>query len=147
MDFDQITDNLYVGAQFGPGEWVTLEKLGITVNVNLRAHAQDSFDGSAPRVSLWLPTPDLHGPDVETIEISARFIASMIAAGRKVYLHCRFGTGRAPTVGAGYLVTTGLSADEALNLMKRQRPVAKPTNDQIARLHQFAGKWAREGGG
>ena len=146
MNFNQITEHLFVGEQPGAEDWATLRELGITVNVNLRSEARDSFDGIAPQVSLWLPTPDWSGPGVETIERGARFIASMVQAGRKVYVHCRFGAGRAPILGAGYLVTTGLSADEAYRLMKRQRPGFKPNGGQVKKLHQFAKQWQRQQG-
>jgi protein-tyrosine phosphatase len=146
MDFDQITEHLFVGGKLDGDDWKTLQELGVTVNLNLQEERQDFFDGTAPKVSLWLPVPDWFGPDVETIELGARFIASMVEAGHKVYVHCRFGAGRAPIVGAAYLVTTGLSADEALRLMKRGRPDFKPNSGQIDRLREFARKWERKQG-
>jgi protein-tyrosine phosphatase len=144
MHFNQITEHLFVGTHFTSDEWERLDNLGITANVNLRDEARDRFDGSAPQVSLWLPTRDWHGPNVETIEIGARFIASMIEAGHKVYVHCRFGAGRAPIVGAGYLVTTGMTGEEALRFMKKQRPGFKPNRGQVNNLLEFADKWMRE---
>ena len=146
MDFDQITDDLFVGGRLQGDDWKTLEQQGVTVNLNLQEETQDFFDGSAPKLSLWLPTPDWFGPGVENIDVGARFVASMVEAGHKVYVHCRHGAGRAPIVGAGYLVTTGLSADEAIRLMKRQRPGFKPNPGQINQLRQFAKKWIAENG-
>ena len=144
MDFNEITEHLFVGGRLGGDDWKTLQEMGVTVNLNLQEEKQDFFDGAVPKVSLWLPVPDWFGPDVEAIELGARFIASMVEAGHKVYVHCRFGAGRAPTVGAGYLVTTGLGVDEAIRLMKQRRPRFMPNPGQINRLREFARKWERE---
>ena len=38
----------------------------------------------------------------------------------------------------------GLNADEAIRLMKRQRPGFKPNPGQIQQLRQFAEKWIAE---
>lgn len=147
LDFNQITDNLFVGSRLEGGDWHALQDLGVTVNVNLRDEARDTFDGAQPEVSLWLPTRDMYGPDVATIELGARFIASMVETGRKVYVHCHYGAGRAPIVGAGYLVVSGMDVDEAIRFMKQQRPGFKPNGGQIKNLRAFAEKWEQERGG
>jgi protein-tyrosine phosphatase len=146
MNFDQITENLFVGGQLDDEDWEVLRALGVTVNLNLREEKQDVFDGIVPTVSFWLPTPDLMAPSMEVMGLGARLIGTMVDAGYKVYVHCHYGVGRAPIVGAAYLVTTGMSADEALALMRRKRPYADPNSPQIERLREFASQWERERG-
>ena len=57
MNFNRITEHLYVGGRLNPYDWETLAGQGITINVSLQAEAQDQFLGAVPEVSLWLPTP------------------------------------------------------------------------------------------
>ena len=143
MDFDQVTEHLYVGGRLEPGDWYILAELGITVNVNLQAEAQDRFNGTSPEVYLWLPTPDWYGPGVEAIDIGARFIDQMIRLGRKVYVHCNAGVGRAPTIAAGYLIVSSLTLEDALRVIKEKRPKASPTSGQLQQLQDFAEMWER----
>ena len=142
MSFDKITENLYVGGSIE--DWKPLKKLGLTANLNLQSEHQDHFDGSAPEASLWLPAPDWFGPKVATIETGARYIAMMVEAGHKVYVHCRHGAGRAPIVGSAYLVTTGMDVDEAIQLVRSKRPDFKPNGLQVQNLRKFARRWERD---
>jgi protein-tyrosine phosphatase len=145
FDFDEITEDLYVGSRFEPGDWHILAALNITVDVNLQAEAQDRFTEAAPEVYLWLPTPDWFGPGVQALATGARFIALMIREGRKVYVHCNAGAGRAPTVATGYLITTGMSLEEALKLVRTRRPAFSPNPTQMRQLREFAATWRDDG--
>jgi len=62
----------------------------------------------------------------------------VVESGGKVYVHCASGVGRAPTMAAAYLVSTGLSLDEAWTLIRKTRPFVNPTPPQVAALEQFA---------
>lgn len=146
MNFDQITENLFVGGQLDDEDWEVLQALDVTVNLSLRQEKQDTFEDITPTVSFWLPTPDMLPPSLEVMGLGARLIGTMVDAGYKVYVHCHYGVGRAPIVSAAYLVTTGMSAGEALDLIRHKRPYADPTGAQIKRLHEFASKWEREQG-
>ena len=46
------------------------------------------------------------------------------------YIHCAAGIGRAPTMAAAYLVTTGLTPTEAWAKIKQVRPFIRPTPGQ-----------------
>jgi protein-tyrosine phosphatase len=62
-------------------------------------------------------------------------------------VHCGSGVGRAPTMAAAYLVSTGLSADQAWALIRKTRPFIKPTQPQLAALEQFVAEaeYSQEG--
>jgi hypothetical protein len=58
--------------------------------------------------------------------------------GRMVYVHCYAGIGRAPTVCAAYLIESeGLGLGAALARVKRARPAASPTAQQLLVLSEF----------
>lgn len=144
MQFDKITADLYVGPRPDGEGWRQLKQAGITANLNLQAEERDGQFGSyAPQASLWLPTGDWQGPDEKTIVLGAAYIQMMVAAGHKVYVHCKLGMGRAPTLGVGYLVTTGMDVEDALKLMKQQRPSFKPNTMQVNAVRSFAKNWSK----
>ncbi|MGF1503958.1 MAG: dual specificity protein phosphatase family protein [Chloroflexi bacterium] len=137
-DFSPITEQLYVGGYLEDGDWHILAALGVTVDINLMGEAQDRFTPhAAPDVYLWLPIVDWTAPDQQTLQTGARFIELMVEQGRSVYVHCFAGVGRSPTLAAAYLVTTGLSSSEALQLLKEKRPVVDPNRAQIRALQAF----------
>jgi protein-tyrosine phosphatase len=67
-----------------------------------------------------------------------RFIHERIQAGGKVYIHRASGFHRAPTMTAAYLMSTGLSMEDALATIRSARPFAKPIKSQIDVLKRLS---------
>jgi protein-tyrosine phosphatase len=65
-------------------------------------------------------------------------MAEQVANGGSVYVHCGSGIGRAPTMAAAYLISTGLTRDEAWETIRTVRPFIRPTAVQVERIEQFA---------
>jgi protein tyrosine phosphatase (PTP) superfamily phosphohydrolase (DUF442 family) len=133
-----ITPQLYVGGQMNARGWRWLAGQGLTADVNMRSEFDDAAHGITPDAYLWLPTCDDHAPTLDQFHTGVAFIRQVIEQGGKVYVHCGSGVGRAPTMAAAYLVSTGLSADQAWALIRKTRPFIKPTPPQLAALEQFA---------
>jgi predicted protein tyrosine phosphatase len=133
-----VTPHLYVGGQINARGWRWLAARGLTADVNLRSEFDDAAHGVAPQAYLWLPIPDDHAPSMQQLCTGVDFIQRIIAAGGKVYVHCASGVGRAPTLAAAYLISTGLSPDQAWELIRRTRPFIKPTPPQLAAIERFA---------
>jgi len=64
-------------------------------------------------------------------------IGSVRSSGGKVYLHCREGVGRAPTVGAAVLVSEGYPLESALSRVLMGRKVASLSQEQYSSLVDF----------
>ncbi|MBA3551153.1 dual specificity protein phosphatase family protein, partial [Patescibacteria group bacterium] len=64
--------------------------------------------------------------------------------GGKVYIHCRFGEGRGPTMAIAYLISTGLTLEHAIELVKKVRIFIRPTVVQIEQLKKFETLQAKE---
>ena len=111
---------------------------GISAVVNMREESDEAAHNATPEHYLWLPTPDDTPPTLSDLERGATFIAEQRAAGHGVYIHCAAGVGRAPLMGAAYLVTTGLNPAEAWAAIAAGRPFIRPTPPQIAALAAFA---------
>jgi hypothetical protein len=132
------TPQLYVGGQINARGWRWLAARGLTADVNMRSEFDDAAHGIEPDAYLWLPTEDDHAPSLDQLGTGADFIQGVISGGRKVYVHCASGVGRAPTMAAAYLVSTGLSPDQAWALIRDTRPFINPTPPQLAALEEFA---------
>jgi hypothetical protein len=134
----RIGPQLHVGGQYRRRGWPRLAARGITAVVNLRTEFDDEAAGIAPPRYLYLPTVDDTPPSVEDLERGAAFIASEMAQGGQVYVHCGSGIGRAATMAAAYLVTTGLTPDGAWDEIRVARPFIRPTPPQLEALRRFA---------
>jgi len=64
-------------------------------------------------------------------------VREQIDAGRKVYIHCAGGVGRAPTLAAAYLISTGMPREDAIATIRRARPFIDIMPPQMAALAEF----------
>lgn len=134
----QVTDQLYVGGELGPRDWEALAKEGVSVVVNLQQEQQDFFrDDERVESYLWLPAPDQLAPTVEQLALGVHFIRAALAAGKRVFVHCKAGQGRAPLLCACYLVSLGDSPMEAMTKVREARPSTMLTPEQGTRLREF----------
>jgi predicted protein tyrosine phosphatase len=139
----QVTPQLHVGGQYRRRGWPRLAARGITAVVNLRTEFDDAAAGIlpasiAPERYLYLPAVDDTPPTLEQLRQGAAFIAEEIARGGGVYVHCGAGVGRAPTMAAAYLVSTGMTPDEAWACIRAVRPFIRIKPEQVAQIARFA---------
>ena len=142
----RITPQLYVGGQHRSNGWERMQNMGITAIVNLReANYDDLEQGIAPERYLHLPTVDNTPPSLEDLQTGVAFIVNEIARGGQVYVHCASGVGRAPTLAAAYLISTGLTPREALKTLRKVRPFIAPRSFQKKQLELFATEYNFQG--
>ncbi|AKM78366.1 MAG: hypothetical protein UY31_C0020G0009 [Candidatus Wolfebacteria bacterium GW2011_GWE1_48_7] len=137
MEYSQITDQIYIGTNFCCETHFDPEllKKGVTYDLSLEVERVDAPTGGA--AYLWLPVPDMHAPTPQQFSMGVSFIKTAVQSGRKIYVHCKNGHGRSPVMVAAYLVTTGLSADDAVALIKQKRPEIHLQDVQMEGLRQF----------
>jgi protein tyrosine phosphatase (PTP) superfamily phosphohydrolase (DUF442 family) len=136
----QITPHVHVGGQYRRRGWPRLAARGITAVVNLRIEFEDAAVGIAPPRYLYLPTVDDEPPTIEQLHEASAFIAEETARGGGVYVHCGAGVGRAPVTAAAYLVSTGLTPDQAWASIRAVRPFIRPNPAQTAQIERFAAR-------
>ena len=134
----QITPQLHVGGQYRRRGWPRLAARGITAVVNLREEFDDNDAGIAPPHYLYLPAADDHPPTLEQLREGVTFINGEVAQGGGVYVHCGAGVGRAPTMAAAYLVSTGLTPDQAWASIRGVRPFIRLKPAQVAQVERLA---------
>jgi len=134
----QIAPELHVGGQYRRRGWSRLASRGVTAVVNLRIEFDDNDAGIAPEHYLYLPTVNDETPTLEQLHTGVTFIAEEIAQGGGVYIHCGAGIGRAPTMAAAYLVSTGLTPGQAWARIRAVRPFIRLKPVQVNQIERFA---------
>jgi len=95
---------------------------------------------------LWVPIQDMTAPTIRQLEKIVRWIDEKLKQGKKVIVHCYGGYGRSGTALAAYLIySRGLSADEAIRMVRRVRGGAIMTRDQELILFIFEKKIRERG--
>lgn len=76
-------------------------------------------------VQIRLPTPDVSEVKLEDIQTAIKAIDQFTIShpGKRVFVHCKGGVGRAATIGLCYLMHKGLPLDEAMLLLRTKRHV------------------------
>ncbi len=144
LRYSQLTPDVFLGGQHVARGLSRLRGRGITGVINLRGESDDREKGVLLDHYLHLPTLDNTPPTLEHIQSGVDFIRHEIEQGGKVYIHCWEGVGRAATMAAAYLVSTGLTPEDAWAKVRSTRPFIRPTPVQMAQVEQFA-KNLREG--
>jgi len=130
----QITADLFLGSQYNLIGLQKLKALGITAIINMRIHSVYSEAQHVGIKYLHLPTYDNTPPKKEDLKNGAEFADTEIKSGGKVYIHCRQGLGRGPTMTIAYLIKTGMTLEDAIKLVKQVRPFIDPRPEQLQGL-------------
>lgn len=140
LDYNYITDGIFVGTnqccQVHFDE--NLRQEGVEVDISLEENKVDHPFGI--NFYIWLPVADHSPPRPDQLEFGITAIRKFVAMNKKVYVHCKNGHGRAPTLVAAYLVGKGMSLEDAVGLVSKQRPSTHVENSQTAALKDFFSK-------
>lgn len=139
----QVAPNLLLGGQhYYQRGYARLLDHGVTAIVNMRAENSEDKSDSGRLPQLCLATRDNTPPSMADLMRGVDFIRAELQRGGKVYIHCAVGCGRAPTMTAAYLISTGDSPQAALARIRHVRPFINPTRRQISVLDDFALAWS-----
>jgi len=139
-DVTWLADDLAIGGRVLTDEWSVLAKAGVRAVVDCRAEDCDPTELLARLgiAFLRLPTPDSGNFTPLQVAEGVAWIKRQWAEDRRVLVHCQAGKGRSVLIGAAALTRRGMSADDALTLIRTRRPIVTPTPGQISRLRAFA---------
>jgi protein tyrosine phosphatase (PTP) superfamily phosphohydrolase (DUF442 family) len=140
----QITADLFLGSQYSLVGLRKMKALGITAIINMREHAIYSEAIHEGINYLHLPTVDNTPPTLAVLMRGADFADQEIKSGGKVYIHCRQGLGRGPTMTIAYLLKTGLTYADAFALVKKVRTFINPRQSQINSLKELEQYYQQE---
>ncbi len=145
MNFSRITNDLYIGTTPLREDYQRLRDLGVRLVINMRwEHRLRPDTGTEPLSFLWLRTIDspLFPIPIRALQRGALAALETIRAGGRVYAHCAGGRHRGVAMGAAILIAQGHSPQDAMELIKANRPVADPDIFYIrSRIVRFARQW------
>ena len=128
FDYDQITEYIYLGTNM-------CCQMGYSEELD-NPYGVDYF--------LWLPTRDHYPPSESQMALGVQTLNLLIENKMKVYVHCKNGHGRAPTLIAAYFVSQGMKTDEAYAFIKSKRPSIHPRDRQIEAVEKFQSELENE---
>lgn len=121
LDYNHIIDSIYIGTNqccvMGLGD--VLKKEGITADVSLEESRLDAPFGV--EMYVWIPVIDEQAPSDNQLAFGSESIERLVALGKKVYVHCKNGHGRAPTMVAAYLIRKKYTPKDAIKLIASKR--------------------------
>jgi len=110
--------------------------VGITTDISLEEERIDSPFGID--AYLWLPVKDHSAPTLYQFNIGIKAIEEAVKNNQKVYVHCKHGHGRSPTLVAGYFIKSkGMTPEEAVELIRSKRPETHITEIQLEALKKL----------
>jgi len=131
-DYAPIVDGLYMGGRVKAPPPLTTAVLNLTFLP----------DPYRCEVHAWMPILDsAPAPGLAWLRKAVDWIEEQRQCGRTTYVHCRRGVSRSSLVVTAYLMRKyDLPLDQALALVRRQRPAANPNRAFMALLR----RWERE---
>ncbi len=145
MNYSPITENLIVGTSPARRDFDLLRELGVTLVINMRWMPGPKPPPDDPGLRYirfrtfdnpFLPIP------LRALVQGVQLALEEIKSGGKVYTHCAKGRHRSVAMAAAILIAQGRPLEEAMLLIKQQRPVADPNAFHIRRrIELFAQQW------
>lgn len=143
----KVTDHIIIGSDLCKGNSCPVHspvfrQMHIAAEIDLELEHDEPV---TPHLDLYLrlPTPDHQAPSQAQLRVAVQAIHETVQQSKNIYIHCRNGHGRAPTVVAAYFIQyEHCSVAEAVERIKSKRPEIHLELEQMAALEEFQ-KWYR----
>ncbi len=143
-NFFWLSDSVIAGME-RPGTYCSLDddlaflkRQGIEIIVSLtidplRPFVRERFDFEF----FHIPVPDGAAPSIEQIEQLVSYLTYGLRDGKKIVVHCGAGYGRTGTMLACYLVSRGMTAEDAMRETRKRMPLAIENRRQEERIAEY----------
>jgi hypothetical protein len=137
LDYHYITAGIYIGTNQCCQTHFNEELLteGISADISLEDGRLDQPFGV--KFYVWLPVKNHAAPSQEQLEFGVAVLEQLVRLKKKVYVHCKNGHGRAPTLVAAYLMKRGKTAEKAVAMIKNKRSSVHIETAQREALRTF----------
>lgn len=148
MDISPITDRLYIGRKPRTrDDYEELHRLGIHFIINTIWGSKPVPDPLSPPIpTLWIGLHDFLFLPIPTEALweGMQEVLPRIQQGEKILVHCRRGRHRSVAMCAAILIAQGMTATEAMALIKEKRHYANPYAWHIrGRIEKFEREWKK----
>ena len=123
--WDEVDENIVLGAFPFAGDVSKLSAIGVKAVVN----TCEEYGGPVDQYEKYgieqfrMPTVDFTHPSIEDVSAAVNFIESKVAAGSRVYIHCKAGRARSATVAICWLMKKrGVTKEEGQQILNKARP-------------------------
>lgn len=123
--WDRIDERVYLGGFPSAADAGRLAALGVAGVVNTCEEREGPLAAYQELAMVQLRTPivDFMEPDVADIQRAVEFMETRIRAGQAVYVHCKSGRGRSPTIVLCWLIhSRHLTPEAAQQWLVERRP-------------------------
>ena len=145
FDYSKIDELIYIGSDLCRGGRCALhsdefKRLGVCVELNLSAEKKeippDNID-----IYGWIPVVDGYAPTLDQLFLGTAIINESVENGNTIYVHCKNGHGRSPTMIAAYYVRyKGFEIADAVKKIKDIRGEIHVEDYQVKALQEFKSK-------
>jgi protein-tyrosine phosphatase len=119
MEVFEVVPGLFIATRLEAG--TEYRTLGVDAIIDLEDW-EDAWTPPVPSGGLYVCLPMDDGDEVDPkVPELAAFIASLVTSGRRVLVHCTEGLNRSGVVVARALMDMGMTAGEAIDLVRRGR--------------------------
>ena len=135
-----ITPSLAQGPRFTRSQVSALAHSGVTSVLDVREEARDD-EALLAQCGLHLchvPMTDRAPPTQEQLKRAVEWVMGELADDRKVFIHCQSGVGRSVCVACAVLMRMGYSLPQAYEAVRRKRPEAVVSEEQVEALRLYA---------
>lgn len=143
-DISAITEYLFISAWPRGDHADEIRSLNIRLILSMHWIKPSKKLSQPPVQLLWLPTFDnpLLKMPIPTLQRGVEAALPVIEDGYGVLVHCRAGVHRSVAMACCVLIGMGMTADQAMELVVQQRPVADPHIWYIEqRIYLFEQVW------
>jgi protein-tyrosine phosphatase len=135
---NKITENVWVGGVNSP-ELVLSQNFDVVLDLRETEDLKyQNFLKNHGIEYLNFKIPDRYGASSEVLSQIVALIDEKVNEGRKVLVHCNLGRGRSALAVAAYLVSHGLSPEDAIRKIKEKRNATYLNERQRQALSDFA---------
>lgn len=136
MNYSQIVPWLYLGTNLCCSMHAEkLAEIGAQIDISLEEERVE-LPGKM-QTFVWLPVLDHEAPTMDQLFVGIAVLREAEEKRIRVYVHCRNGHGRSPTLVIAYFISKGMSYDEAYSLVAEKRPEIDLTDAQKEALRKF----------
>lgn len=147
IDISKVTDNLYVGSRVGKDHFDEMKVLNFNLIISMIAHIEpDKCYSLPPFKTLWIRTHDTFFTPISIRKLlkGIEVALPVIQSNGKVLVFCLQGRRRSIIMSAAILISTGLTGEEASELLIKSRKVADPRRWYVRwQIRKFEKFWKK----
>lgn len=138
LRYSKISQEIFIGGRLSRFGINRLRWAKIASVLNLQSEVDDLALGMTIDGYEHLKLKEFEAISINDFLVGIEFLNKQIEMGRKTYIHCAEGVGRAPSMMAAYLMSKGYSLSTALKIIEEKRPFINLTDDQRRSLQEFS---------